>query len=95
MIKPIAVKALDGFRIWVKFSDSAEGEVDLSHLRQIGGVFESWDDRAAFENTRISDSGNYIWIGELDICPDPLYQEITGATIPEAEARAGQQVMHA
>ena len=95
MIKPVAVEALDGFRIWVEFSDGVEGEADLSHLRQIGGVFESWDDRSVFENTRISDSGNYVWVGELDLCPDPLYEEITGTTIPEAEAAAGQQVMHA
>ena len=95
MIKPVAVKALDGFRIWVKFSDGVEGEADLSHLRQMGGVFESWDDRSIFENARISDSGNYVWIGELDLCPDPLYEEIAGTTILEAEARTRQQVMHA
>ncbi len=95
MIKPTDIKALEGFRIWVRFSDGVEGEVDLSHLRKLGGVFESWDERAAFENTRISESGNYLWVGELDLCPDPLYQEITGITIPEAEIRSRQQMTHA
>ena len=60
MIKPVSVKALEGYCFWVKFSDGVEGEVDLSSLRKRGGFFRSWDDRSNFEDTRISDSGNYI-----------------------------------
>ena len=36
MIKPVWVKALEGYCIWVKFSDGVEGEVDLSSLRKRG-----------------------------------------------------------
>ena len=95
MIIPTAVEAREGFTIWVKFSDGVEGEVDLSHLRASGGVFESWDDRSAFENTRISDSGKYIWIGDLDLCPDPLYKDIVGISIPEAESAKNRSVTNA
>lgn len=38
MIKPIQVCALPNYRIYIKYSDGAEGEVDLSYL--VGqGVF--------------------------------------------------------
>ncbi len=95
MIKPVAVKALDGYRIWVEFSDGVEGEIDLTSLRDRGGVFQTWDDRKSFEDARISDSGNYIWVGELDLCPEPFYFEITGVPIEEADLKSLEPVTHA
>ena len=45
MFKPVQVKALQGYKLWVKFSDGVEGEVNLSHL--VGkGVFSKWNDYA-------------------------------------------------
>ena len=39
--QPIEVKPLENHRIWVKYSDGVEGEVDLSNL--VGkGVFVVW-----------------------------------------------------
>ena len=44
-IRPMAVKPREGYRIWLRYSDGEEGEVDLSHL--VGkGVFKVWDDVA-------------------------------------------------
>ena len=41
MVKPIQVRALPHHRIYIKYNDGAEGEVDLSDL--VGpGVFEAW-----------------------------------------------------
>ena len=38
MLTPVEVKALDNYRLWVKYSDGVEGVVDLSNL--VGdGVF--------------------------------------------------------
>ena len=34
MIRPIEVEAREGFRIWLRYSDVASGEVDLSHLAE-------------------------------------------------------------
>lgn len=31
-VKPVAVKALADFRLWVRYADGAEGVVDLSDL---------------------------------------------------------------
>lgn len=32
MVKPVEVKALPNYKLWVKYSDGVQGEVDLSHL---------------------------------------------------------------
>ena len=32
MLRPVEVKALSDYRLWVRYSDGVTGEVDLSHL---------------------------------------------------------------
>ena len=39
--KPIQVKAIGRYSIWLKFDDTTEGEVDLSHLIN-KPVFQNW-----------------------------------------------------
>ena len=41
MFEPLEVKALPDSRIWIRYADGKEGEVDLSHLAG-QGVFEIW-----------------------------------------------------
>lgn len=79
MFKPVEVKALPSYRIWVKFSDGTEGEVDLSHLAG-KGVFSLWDDYGEFEKIRIGRHGAISWNEDIDICPDSIYMQITGKT---------------
>jgi Protein of unknown function (DUF2442) len=40
--KITAVKSLDGFRLWLRFSDGIEGMADLSDLAG-RGVFSAWN----------------------------------------------------
>ena len=41
-VKIVACKAKPNYRVWIRFDDGLEGEVDLSEL--IGkGVFEAWN----------------------------------------------------
>lgn len=79
MFKPPEVKALTGYKLWVKYSDGVEGEVDLSHL--VGkGVFSLWNDYSAFQKVHIGSSGEIAWTDSIDICPDSIYMKITGKT---------------
>ena len=79
MKKAINVKALSGYRIWLRYTDGVEGEVDLSHLAG-RGVFKAWSDRKVFEGVHVDESGAIAWSEELDLCPDALYLRLTGKT---------------
>jgi hypothetical protein len=73
----IEVKALTGFKIWVRFEDGLEGEADLSDLAG-RGVFRRWtQDPSEFLQARVDpESGTVVWPGGLDVAPDRLYQDI-------------------
>lgn len=84
------------YRLHLRFSDGVEGEVDLSHL--VGrGVFRRFLEAGFFEQARVGDHGDVQWPGEIDLCPDALYLQVTGRTVAqvfpnwpvEAEAVAG------
>lgn len=77
MIKLVEVKAKPNYRLWLRYEDGANGELDLSNL--VGqGVFSYWNDPKNFEEVYIGDCGQISWSDELDICPDSAYMDITG-----------------
>ena len=75
--KPVEVKALEGYRLWIKYSDGVEGVVDLSDLAG-KGVFALWEDYQEFQEVYIGAGGAIAWGEEIDLCPDALYLRITG-----------------
>ena len=76
MYKPIEVKALKKYTIWVKYEDGTEGEIDLSHLAG-KGVFKIWEKNSNFENVYIDkESGAITWNDQLDICADNVYYKL-------------------
>ena len=77
MLRPVALRALPDYKLWLRYSDGAEGEVDLSDLAG-RGVFKLWDDYSAFESARIGEHGEIIWNDAIDLCPDALYMKLTG-----------------
>lgn len=79
MFRAVHVKALPDYKLWVKYADGVEGEVDLKHL--VGkGVFNLWSDYGAFEQVYIGREGQIAWSDTIDICPDTVYMAITGKT---------------
>jgi hypothetical protein len=82
MFRPVQVKALPNYRLWIKYADGVEGEIDLSDL--VGkGVFALWQDPEAFAQVYIGSDGQIAWSDEIDICPDSAYMTITGKTPEE------------
>ena len=82
------LKPLPEHRLWVEFSDGAHGTVDLS--AKVGtGVFAAWQDGTLFRQVRIGEFGQAVWPGDIDLCPDMLYQQVTGRLpaerVPKAE----------
>jgi hypothetical protein len=76
------VKPLPGYRLWLRFSDSAEGEVDLSPLVGVG-VFAAWANPAEFNRVAVDPiTRTVFWPGSIDLDPDVLYHKVTGALLP-------------
>ncbi len=82
LIRPVEVQARQPYRVWIRFSDGVEGEVDLSHLAG-RGVFGAWADRSLFAAVRIGPGGGICWGDSIDVCPDALYLRLTGMSPQE------------
>lgn len=80
--KPVEVRALEGFRIWLRYDDETAGEVDLSDVAG-HGVFQAWNDRAFFEAVRLGSHGAIEWGNDIDMCPDAMYLRLTGKSPDE------------
>ena len=53
MLRPVEVKPLSGYRLWIKYDDGECGEIDLSDVAG-QGVFKAWDEPGFFEKVHIS-----------------------------------------
>ena len=73
-----AAEARPHYRLWIRFEDGIDGEVDLSDL--VGhGVFNLWKDPQEFEKVYIDEeSGTVAWPGGIDLAPDALYRDVAG-----------------
>ncbi|MXZ29675.1 MAG: DUF2442 domain-containing protein [Acidimicrobiia bacterium] len=73
--RPLEVRALDPYRIWLRYDDGAAGEVDLSHLAR-RQLFAAWSDPDFFASVHIDAAGAIVWNDDLDLCPDALYRRL-------------------
>ncbi|MDR2207876.1 MAG: DUF2442 domain-containing protein [Azoarcus sp.] len=73
----LAVEALPGFWLHVRFVDGTEGTVDLSALIQSprAGVFAALANPSLFAQVHV-EYGAVTWPGEIDLAPDAMYAEI-------------------
>jgi hypothetical protein len=82
MIRPVSVRALPKFRIHIRFSDGAEGEVDLSDFAG-KEAFSAWRDPEFFEQVHIGKYRQIRWNDDIELCPDAVYMQLTGKTPAE------------
>ncbi len=76
------VQVLPGFRLRLTFEDGRTGTVDLSG--KVGkGVFGPLQEVDAFAHVSVGPSGGLSWGDDIDLCPDALYMEATGASPEE------------
>ncbi len=77
MHRIVAVKVLPAYKVWMRFADGVEGEVDLSDL--VGkGVFAAWNDPDAFALVAIDPRSHTLtWADGIDLAPDALYADLS------------------
>lgn len=64
------------YRIWLKFADGVEGEVDLES-ELWGDVFEPLKDKARFAEFALDrELETIVWPGGADFAPEFLYQKL-------------------
>jgi hypothetical protein len=70
----VEAKVLEPGRFQVRFADGLEGTVRFAPTAY-RGVFASLRDPLAFQEIYVN--GYFVtWPGELDLCPDAMYQHI-------------------
>ena len=80
--KPISVKALDNYSIFVRFADGTQGSVSLEHLAH-KGVFRAWEKNNLFTLVHIDEGGAIAWNEDIDICPDNVYLQLKDITFEQ------------
>lgn len=78
----LQVEALSPYRIWVRYSDGEEGEIDLSDVAG-KGVFALWHDPGEFAKVHIGPGNAISWNDQVEICPDATYLRMTGKSPDE------------
>ena len=76
MVDVIEARYIRGHRVWLKFEDGVEGEIDLSgELR--GPIFEPLRDPKYFARfTVLPDLGTISWPNGADFAPEFLYEKL-------------------
>ncbi len=82
MFRPLEARSRGEHRIWLRYSDGAEGEVDLSDLAG-KGVLRIWDEPGAFDRVYNTPYGAVAWSEDVEICPDALYIQVTGKRLED------------
>ena len=64
------------YRVWLKFADGVEGEVDLEK-ELWGEVFQPLKDKARFAELSVNeDIDTLVWPNGADFAPEFLYQQL-------------------
>ncbi len=72
------------YRIEITFDDGKRDIVDFTPYLKRGGVFKRFRDLTFFREFRVdAELGALTWGDEIDIAPETLYAEATGAALPD------------
>lgn len=72
----IHMQHVSGYRLWLKFDDGREGEVDLEK-ELWGEVFEPLKEQLLFKKVRLDTELNTItWDNGADFAPEFLYEMV-------------------
>lgn len=75
-----AVKVVTHGRLWLRFADGADGELDVTESLH-GPIFEIARTTEGFEQVSIDPEGHTVcWPGGADLAPDVLHRAVSDGT---------------
>ena len=84
----VSVEPRGDYRLWLRFQDGTEGEIDLQPELIFRGVFAPLRDPAYFAQVRVNpDLGTICWPNDADWDPLVLYSLLTRRPIETLLAR--------
>jgi hypothetical protein len=93
-MKLVEVTALPKFHLHLRYESGESGQVDLSPL--VGrGVFSAWSKPGFFGQVQLSPEGAPHWSGEIDLCPDALFMQMTGKGVADLFPSLTKSYAHA
>lgn len=85
----VAVEPLENYRLRLRFDDGSEGEIEVTALVPLEGVFAALRDAALFRAVRVDpELGTIVWPNGADLDPDVLYATVRGLPRPDLRRRA-------
>ena len=76
MMDIVEAKHVAEYRIWLRFEDGSQGEVDLKSELE-GPIFEALHDPAYFRQVSVNrDLGTIAWPNGADFAPEFLYSKV-------------------
>ena len=84
MVKDVVeVRPLEGHRLFLRFEDGVEGEVDVASLVKFEGVFAPLKNREFFVQVKVDrELGTIVWPNGADLDPAVLYAHVSGKPLP-------------
>ena len=70
----VEVKAKPGHRVYVRFADGTQGNVQLD-VSELSGVLVPLRDPSFFERAFV-DHGAVAWPGDIDLAADAMYEKV-------------------
>jgi hypothetical protein len=90
LIEVTGVEVLGQYRLLLTFSDGRAGVVDVSDVKDKGGLFAALRDPAYFAKVRVDrEVGTIAWPNGLDFAPERLYREAMSHPVSRPRARRG------
>jgi len=83
----VEARHVGGHRVYLRFDDGVEGEVDLSAIVRFEGVFAPLREPEKFAEFQVApDLGTICWPNGADIAPETLYDAVLQGHAPTRAA---------
>ena len=80
----VEVRPLEGYRVFLRFDDGVQGEIDLEPLLSpFDGVFAPLRSLARFREVFVDDGGTIAWPNGVDLAPEILYSKVSGRPLAQ------------